>query len=1067
MLSSQLAARLQPPHDKSDKADSVGAPIPSDSASADVSADTEKPLNPDDPNATFRLFVGRKPPHLESKQPDVGKNDRQDNISLKNDGGYSDCQIDSSLERPDQSFQKDSTGDVPKKPSRILVELPFRKLLLKQSASKVNVTALSEPGCQSRSNLPQIPGYEVIAELGRGGMGVVYQARHCFLKRLVALKMILAGPHANPRTRARFRTGAEAVARLQHPNIVQIHDVGECDDIPFLSLEYVDGGSLQHQVKVRPQSEQEAARLVETLSRAVHYLHLRGIVHRDLKPNNVLLTADGVPKISDFGLAKVLDADIGLSQTDTLIGTPSYMAPEQATGQTRNVGPSADVYSLGAILYEMLTGRAPFQGNTSLKTLEMVRNQEPLPPGRLRQSLSLDLETICLKCLEKDPGNRYASAEALADDLRRFSEGIPIQARPVPTYQRCWRYLRRHPALAAGLLTVASIACLLLTLRGYSLAVGELANHQADKKYEQFIQCRNEALVYGLLASDDSALFWGAETDDNLKTAHQAARQALALAGVEIDSNTIALGPDVPAARKAAMSADCYILLFVLANATGQQLQTNDIANGSYREALRILEGAQRLGIQTRAFHSRRADLLEHVGDSEQADKERNLAAIHPLQGVLDYFFAGQEEYRRGDWKKACSFFNRALSLEPSHFWAQFFLSVCHLKLQQWEAARASLNACLTQQSDFVWAYLFRSFANERMHAISEAESDFQSALLLNPNKDARYLLFLTRGILHFNQSELELAAKDFRSATELNPKQYNAYLNLAHACLAQGQFADAAEQVKKAQMLGAPVHMMAGYHTERGRNLLRLNQYEQALQACTTALELFPNQPLPHEVCARAQLALGNYEQAEKSFNSYLARGGPEKLAVFRGRGLARMKLSKYPEAAEDYGRVLEQVPDGEIYQHRGWANFFSDAWRLALRDFSKAIELNPETGDAYTGRGLAEVMLGNYKPAIADAETALNHKPRTPEMMHNVACIFAQAAAGAELDQSEPDRQHVTIRLRKRAVAAVVETMTMIRPEERASFWHNKVLPDKALVPILNEPEFKRLQEEHGGHR
>jgi serine/threonine-protein kinase len=225
--------------------------------------------------------------------------------------------------------------------------------------------------------------------------------------------MILAGLHADSRARARFRTEAEAAARLQHPNIVQIHEVGEHDGKPFLSLEYVEGGSLLRKVAGMPQPERQAARLLETLARAVHYLHQRGILHRDLKPNNVLLTADGTPKIADFGLAKVLDADSGPSRSDTLLGTPSYMAPEQAAGDAKKVGASADVYSLGAILYELLTGRAPFQGATPLGTLEQVRTQEPVPPRRWRRSLSPDLETMCLKCLEKAPGKRYASAEAL------------------------------------------------------------------------------------------------------------------------------------------------------------------------------------------------------------------------------------------------------------------------------------------------------------------------------------------------------------------------------------------------------------------------------------------------------------------------------------------------------------------------------------------------------------------------------------------------------------------------------------------------------------------------------
>ena len=281
----------------------------------------------------------------------------------------------------------------------------------------------------SGEHLPLVPGYKIIAELGRGGMGVVYMARQVELKRLVALKMILSGAHSDSIARKRFRTEAEAVARLAHPNIVSIFEIGEHEGRPFLCLEYVSGGNLEQKMDGQAQPEHEAARLVETLARAMHHTHRHGILHRDLKPNNILLTADGTPKVTDFGLAKLMDDAGGPTRTESPIGTPNYMAsPEQAAGHSKKVGVTADVYSLGAILYELLTGRAPFRGTSVLNVLEQVRNQEPAPPRRFRSVSSPDLETICLKCLEKEPVNRYATAEALADDLHRYLEGQSIWA---------------------------------------------------------------------------------------------------------------------------------------------------------------------------------------------------------------------------------------------------------------------------------------------------------------------------------------------------------------------------------------------------------------------------------------------------------------------------------------------------------------------------------------------------------------------------------------------------------------------------------------------------------------
>jgi serine/threonine protein kinase len=267
---------------------------------------------------------------------------------------------------------------------------------------------------------PALAGYEILGELGRGSWGVVYKAQQLSLHRLVALKMILAGSHAGPQHRARFRSEAEAVARLQHPHIVQIYEVGEQEGRPYLSLEFVDGDTLDRKLAGTPLPAQQAAQLVETLARAVQAAHERGIIHRDLKPANVLLTADGTPKITDFGLAKHLDRDAAQTGPDAILGTPCYMAPEQASGKSKEVGPPADIYSLGAILYELLTGRPPFKGPSVLNTLEQVRSVEPVSPSRLQPKLPRDLETICLKCLEKEPRKRYASAGKLAEDLHRF-----------------------------------------------------------------------------------------------------------------------------------------------------------------------------------------------------------------------------------------------------------------------------------------------------------------------------------------------------------------------------------------------------------------------------------------------------------------------------------------------------------------------------------------------------------------------------------------------------------------------------------------------------------------------
>jgi WD40 repeat protein/tetratricopeptide (TPR) repeat protein len=335
----------------------------------------------------------------------------------------------------------------------------------------------------ARSGWPNVPGYEILGELGRGGMGVVYQARQVKLQRLVALKMIRGGDHAGAGELARFRSEAEAVARLQHPNIVQIHEVGEAEGKPFFSLEYVEGGSLAQKVNGTPLPARPAAQLVATLALAVHAAHRQQIVHRDLKPANVLLTPDGQPKVTDFGLAKRLDRGPGQTESGAVLGTPSYMAPEQAGGQGTAVGPLADVYALGAILYELLTGRPPFKAETPFDTLQQVVGEEPVAPSRLNARVPADLETVCLKCLQKEPGKRYAGAEALAQDLRRFLDDTPILARPVGRLERLGRWCRRNPALAAA---GGLAAALLVAVAGVS-AVFAVHTRQAaeDLRLEQ------------------------------------------------------------------------------------------------------------------------------------------------------------------------------------------------------------------------------------------------------------------------------------------------------------------------------------------------------------------------------------------------------------------------------------------------------------------------------------------------------------------------------------------------------------------------------------------------------
>jgi tetratricopeptide (TPR) repeat protein len=394
--------------------------------------------------------------------------------------------------------------------AELAVRLPQAAGRPKETADTL-VTAHPAPARPAGSppRAPAVHGYEILRELGRGGMGVVYQARQISLKRLVALKMILAGSHAGPEELARFRREAEVVARLRHPHVVQVYEVGEAEGRPFISLELVEGGSLSRKLNGTPLPAREAARLVQTLAGAVQAAHECGIVHRDLNPANVLLTRSDrpealsltpdtapaeryEPKITDFGLAKQINRGPGETQSGAVMGTPAYMAPEQAAGRTREVGPANDVYALGAILYELLTGRPPFKAATLLDTLQQVMTAEPVPPSRLQPKVPRDLETVCLKCLQKEPRKRYASATELAEDLRRFLAGEPVRARPVGRTERAWRWCRRKPALAGtltGLVLALVLGVLALVVGIVNTSVALARARAAEKQANRDRKC--------------------------------------------------------------------------------------------------------------------------------------------------------------------------------------------------------------------------------------------------------------------------------------------------------------------------------------------------------------------------------------------------------------------------------------------------------------------------------------------------------------------------------------------------------------------------------------------------
>lgn len=469
----------------------------------------------------------------------------------------------SNVTPPEQStmFELTAPGAASPVESNAGTESGQRNTVLAPSSSALGSgkPAVDSTGFSSKSKapaghagpMPEFPGYEILGILGRGGMGVVYKARQRGLNRLVALKMILGGQHAGKGERGRFQTEAMAVAKLQHPNIVQVYEVGEHNGMPFFSLEYLDGGSLGQRTEKSPLAPDVAAAVVELLARAMQFAHSNGIVHRDLKPANILLNDNGesdpssdvgtkqtpasrprhvqlpfTPKITDFGLAKDLQSGSDLTGTGAILGTPCFMSPEQASGKTREIGPATDIHALGAILYDALTGHPPFLGADPMATIVQVRSMEPTPPSRWQPGVPPDLETICLKCLEKSQARRYASAGALADDLRRFLDGEPIHARPASALEKVWKWSRRRPTSAA------LIGLSVVGLLGTALAGGTIAKLKSQQADAELVRAENEKeLRDQAIAERDRAQRESARAQANFEAARDAMDEFLTRIG--------------------------------------------------------------------------------------------------------------------------------------------------------------------------------------------------------------------------------------------------------------------------------------------------------------------------------------------------------------------------------------------------------------------------------------------------------------------------------------------------------------------------------------------------------
>jgi tetratricopeptide (TPR) repeat protein/tRNA A-37 threonylcarbamoyl transferase component Bud32 len=1045
------------------------------------------------------------------------------------------------------------------------------------------------------TGLPVIVGYEILEEVGRGGMGVVYRARQTALNRIVALKMILHTRHAGPEERARFKLEAEAVACLQHPNIVHIYEIGEHEEMPFISLEFCSGGSLARKVGDTPLPPREAAQLAETLARAMHAVHQVHVVHRDLKPDNVLLTADGTPKITDFGLAKRLDDESGenspaLTETGVILGTPSYMAPEQASGKVGEVGPRTDVYALAAILYQLLTGRPPFKSATRLDTLNQVLTEEPVPPRRLQPQIDRDVEIICLKGLEKDQRRRYPSAAELADDLHRFLSHEPIRARPVPAWERGLKWARRQPKTAA--LFVALFLAVLGALFGtsfYALYKNRVAEDlkRTLERGRKVDQLRDEAIKAE--AAGRQLLEQGQETRAGEQFAQAAsyfdqAEATLGLSGEgEADSADLRrqlsegrermrralreqtnrqesrdriarfftehsricfqdinfrgqagtdrgqIGPMVrgaldhlkitfPCSPESAVGVlqtwrgacaprefeqlvvGCYELLLIWAEAEAGSQGPGEERAARAARALQLLDIAARLGEANHlppspTLHRRRARYLALAGDEGGARAEQKRAHALPPRTALDHFLVALDAYGAGQFprvEKACE---EVLRQKPDHFWAQYLLSLCHLKARHWGEARAGLIACVGRHPEFPWPYALLALARLELGETREAETNFARALERLDDPLGRYVVLTNRSTLWIRTQRWNEAQADLEEAIRLRPDKHEAYANLAELHRRRKEW-DAAitdltnaivrrpgdpalyytrarvglerkdsasaradfEQTIKLESGGSKSARLVSALVELGYLKHRAGEFDAALADFETAEQLAPTYAPAHRQRAETLLALHRLAEAGKELDCCL-KIGPPQFEVHKTRGLIHNQLGEYAPAVVAYTQALQLKPDREILCLRGWVYLQLRSATLALADFEEVLAHDLTHAEALSGRAQALVRLGKLEQALTDAEEAVQRGPATPRVLFSAACIHARAAGQIRGGERNVVAFTNSTRHADRAIDLLDLALREVPAQERPSFWRQHVEEEPLLGPIRSQSRMRQL--------
>lgn len=986
-----------------------------------------------------------------------------------------------------------------------------------------------------------IAGYEILGELGRGGMGVVYKARQTSLKRLVALKMILGT--GSDKDRFRFQREAEAVARLQHPNIVQVYEVGEEAGQPFFSLEYIDGGSLDREIDHVPQPAESAARLSETLARAMHVAHQAGIVHRDLKPANILLRRrkgeggrgkeDGeasgssfplplsaFPLITDFGLAKQLEADDGQTVAGAVMGTPSYMAPEQAEGLNDEVGPLADVYALGAILYELLTGRPPFLGPTPWITVGLVLAVDPVPPRQVNPQVPVDLETICLKCLEKDRNKRYGSAEALADDLRRYLNNEPIQARPTPASERLKKWVRRNPARAAaygflGLIGVLCFLYLLVQVRLYQneldtrerLEIGRSTTDRARarrdqalgrtdangwKDWEEVVKLCDEAL--GQLLTNPYAA-------DLLTDLKEEIRPDAVLALSWRDRHQRFLASSFQATLHETPISSPQESFETMKTAAGDALAQFGIQRDSPRPVADIPERyftakeREEIQLACRGLVLLLAEAEARPRPDDTVPRQQRLkAALAVLTWAANAWPPTRSYYlQRADYltqlgrAEEAEKARQTAPKDPVDVLDRFRLGVAHFDANQVEAAMQEFRGILSEAPQHFWSHYRLALCQIRL--AEEAPEGTNPRPLWEAAET--HLTDCLRAEPHFawalvlrGHVRSEMGQMDHHQGLAAGPERQQRLLDQAAA-----HWQGAEEDLSRARRLHDPTVQYA-LLTERGLLRYRRGSYGDAEAELTAARKLKPEWVPAYTILASVYAKQNKRAAAITLLDQAIAQN-PKQAAPYRTRaGLHRGEWNWEPALKDIEAAIRLEAPGNThplagIHVERAQLLLRLDRPREAVDAYGDALRVWPPFARAYRERGQVLERLGDVNPDLnarwRDYEAArlsldqyadLPGKPdhefyRARALLQKkqvslLSRALSQARAGGAEQAEEAEKWSSLLQTRLQGLVADYGRAIELRPTDPAYHaqrgWELLLLVD---APKLAMPDFKRAIE------